>query len=808
MAKVFIGQTALQIRLNLNQDLRNNVKRVIIKYRKPNGILGFWNAEIIDAIRGIVAFTLDPNAGGLDDSGYWTFWGFIYYLDGSVTPGDPIQIGVYQQGKQYIAFPYGQTSSIGEEILMAQEAFEVIYDNSISHLAATNVQDAVDEVKADIEAVVAPDASHVPYNNTSSGLPGTNVQMAIDELDNTQDLLVALLGQTNKTLYVDGNRTDSYAVTGSIQQPFKTISAAAAIAINGNLIRVAAGTYLENISLPDNVSFCGMGIGQTILNGNLTTGLSNCSLKSFTVSGALTIRAKTRVDDVLSLGAVIISDDVQAFNFDVQTALGPSLTLSSGTVILDTGNISTSDASSAVVQNGGNLTLNMYSVINNSVANAAVYSTTGVIRLINTSVKNNGTGQSIQITNFATMYNPNILSEVFYLGNIDIGTSYTLKEGVYPLGAGPYTLTGANFMRRPAEQIFYDNSTSHMIAANVQAAIDESHTFTVDLDQHAGPISGAIYVEPAAPSLTQEGTLRNPFGTIAQAVAIATANDIIYLQTGTYVENVVLPDGVSIKGTGEGISVITGNLTTGTFITTICFITDLTVGGNLNVQGLTEIEDVRIDGLTTINSNLKCHDAEFAPTTGQAILIHSGATVLDSCDATTTDGSKVIVQDGGDFLFHLGNITNNSATNAAVESTGGTIELFQDVVKNTGGGLAIRLNNGAAIGQPNRLSIVFQQGGIDATTAYTLLEGVTPISITGTNILYRRANQISYDPSATGLTAVLAQSAIDEAYGSCKKGTADPTYTPARTPEFFFRTDNNQLFVYNGTGWVKVQLAT
>lgn len=60
------------------------------------------------------------------------------------------------------------------------EAQDVDYDNSSSGLTATDVQDAIDELKADIPTGFS--ASAITYDNTGSGLTATNAQDAIDEL--------------------------------------------------------------------------------------------------------------------------------------------------------------------------------------------------------------------------------------------------------------------------------------------------------------------------------------------------------------------------------------------------------------------------------------------------------------------------------------------------------------------------------------------------------------------------------------------------------------------------------------------------
>ena len=64
-------------------------------------------------------------------------------------------------------------------------ASAVSYDNTVSGMTADDVQEAIDELKSAIDAIVVPatpTASDVSYSNTASGLSATNVQGAIDEL--------------------------------------------------------------------------------------------------------------------------------------------------------------------------------------------------------------------------------------------------------------------------------------------------------------------------------------------------------------------------------------------------------------------------------------------------------------------------------------------------------------------------------------------------------------------------------------------------------------------------------------------------
>ena len=90
----------------------------------------------------------------------------------------------------------------------ADDASEISYDNTESHLTASNVQAAIDEVVTEIGSITSPDASDVSYDNTSSGLTADDVQDAIDELNTSK-----------KGLSVYGTFVKSSEVTGGTYPP-------------------------------------------------------------------------------------------------------------------------------------------------------------------------------------------------------------------------------------------------------------------------------------------------------------------------------------------------------------------------------------------------------------------------------------------------------------------------------------------------------------------------------------------------------------------------------------------------------------
>ena len=114
--------------------------------------------------------------------------GDTFTVDGlSVTArlvnGEALQTGCFKINNCVEAVLVGTVLNVNAVNPTVSDAGDVTYDNTGSGLTATNVQDAIDEVKADIPSIPASyAASAITYNNALSGLSATNVQAAIDEL--------------------------------------------------------------------------------------------------------------------------------------------------------------------------------------------------------------------------------------------------------------------------------------------------------------------------------------------------------------------------------------------------------------------------------------------------------------------------------------------------------------------------------------------------------------------------------------------------------------------------------------------------
>lgn len=111
--------------------------------------------------------------------------GDTFTVDGaSVTAttvgGTTLPTGAFVINQSVLAILNGSVLTVLAGGVSSVDAEDVAYDNTVSGLTATDVQDAIDELKADIPTSMA--SSAVTYDNTGSGLTATNVQDAIDEV--------------------------------------------------------------------------------------------------------------------------------------------------------------------------------------------------------------------------------------------------------------------------------------------------------------------------------------------------------------------------------------------------------------------------------------------------------------------------------------------------------------------------------------------------------------------------------------------------------------------------------------------------
>lgn len=97
MSKIYVGQTALIIRVNTGINLAT-ASILQIKYKKEDGSTGTWTATVYNSSRGVIQYQI-ASANDLDQSGDWDAWSYVTFADGNVAPGEVFHFHVYNEGE-------------------------------------------------------------------------------------------------------------------------------------------------------------------------------------------------------------------------------------------------------------------------------------------------------------------------------------------------------------------------------------------------------------------------------------------------------------------------------------------------------------------------------------------------------------------------------------------------------------------------------------------------------------------------------------------------------------------------------------
>jgi hypothetical protein len=202
-------------------------------------------------------------------------------------------------------------------------AASVSFSNAASGLAATNVQTALNEIDADVDALQAapaPTAATVSYSNTTSGLSATTVQAAIDQTDARVDTLAGATAPTAATVSFSNTTSGLSATTvqAALDQTDARVDALVAapapppkviqLACSDETTALAAGTGKATFRMPYAMTV-------SAVRASLTTAQASGSI--FTVdineAGTSIISTKLTIDNtektsVTAATAPVISD--------------------------------------------------------------------------------------------------------------------------------------------------------------------------------------------------------------------------------------------------------------------------------------------------------------------------------------------------------------------------------------------------------------------------------------------------------------------------------------------------------------------
>lgn len=96
MKKIYKNQSKLRIILNTGCDL-SGWNTLEIRFRKPDGETGFFNADILDEKKGIIFHDVQ-NRNELDQKGEWKIWSYVLFDDDRNAFGVPQKMCVYPEG--------------------------------------------------------------------------------------------------------------------------------------------------------------------------------------------------------------------------------------------------------------------------------------------------------------------------------------------------------------------------------------------------------------------------------------------------------------------------------------------------------------------------------------------------------------------------------------------------------------------------------------------------------------------------------------------------------------------------------------
>lgn len=218
-------------------------------------------------------------------------------------------------------------------------------------------------------------------------------------------------------------------------------------------------------------------------------------------------------------------------------------------------------------------------------------------------------------------------------------------------------------------------------ATNVGLAAFNSTQFSVDANGFVSSLGPTIDLHTAKFIVGDTSNGAN-FSTIATAITAASSGDTIFIQTGTYTENLTLKAGVNLSAFNcdglTGISAVTANVT---------IIGKLTA----NYSGVVSISGIKLqtnsDNLITItnaSSTLNLTNCFLNVTNNTAIACSvSGSLHMYNCngDLATTGIAYFALTAGALFIFQ-GIYTNSGASVTASTVSGGLADLLYTVFSN------------------------------------------------------------------------------------------------------------------------------
>jgi hypothetical protein len=664
--------------------------------------LGSW------AFNGGTTVTNNNILGGASRIGNVTNNGGIFLMNGASIFGNLLLAGAGANTYAEIwgGFIQGNVTATGLSQLYIDNT--TIYGSAIGVASGANKPTFYYDVGSYPEAGLTPsqwativpasDATMLGYTPTTPGnwlTQPTTPQQALDTL-------AARMVPVTKTLYVDGNRTDSYTANGTILYPFKTIQAA----INQVIANADNATYIYNIVISSTAYAESLTFNSTSLRRLTLTGVADYHGNSPSVTSAgNVIDSSSNNDNLVSIsfqnmsfsGNVNLVGSATGTLFASEQATFVRCNLSATNVTFNNmGFVSLYDSLVALL--GG--TFLVKNVGFGIISGGDGVTTTGTLQVVTDGAANKPSGFS----------NTNLIVErtLIALGTITVDASSYLQTRIgsrIGSGAGTIsisgTLEGYNSFLRGAVTINSggtlldhgcmrngtltvngtytpDGKTGYAPATpgNWPVAPKDVWTALDTLVARKIPTGKTLYVDGGrTDSYTADGTRQYPFKTIMAAInqIIANADNATYkyvieVAVATYAENITLNDlnlrRITITGPASStattaiIQPASGNAIDSSSnngnIAAVSF-NNIVIAGNVNLVGATA-------GTNFASENITFRSCSITPTT--ALTVNNAGTVYFYDGNITGNGATILVKNcnfvmvsGGDGIVSVGTLT-------------------------------------------------------------------------------------------------------------------------------------------------------
>ena len=413
---------------------------------------------------------------------------------------------------------------------------------------------------------------------------------------------------------INGQTYDLVDQTGAGVGGYQSIQAAVTAASPGDIIEIAGGTYDENVNVDKNLTIENVPGQQVTIDSQGG------------YAGAITVAS--------GVAANITGDS--SSNFVLNAAAGSNtfglyLVGDNGATTISNVTVN-ANGENALVTGGGENGLTVEGSTFGGTGSQLVY-VNGVDGLGSGSPPGTNQDSNINFTNnaFSGTATGVLLGIEANSGTIS-GNTFS---GTAPVGLGlaepGMTVTGNTFGSGISSEYFSANS------GYPPQSIISNNTFTSS--------AGEVYV-------TGTGAPDAVFSTIQAAIDAAQAGDVVYIDNGTYNENVALANGVSLQGQSQAGVIINGTMSTPASFddTTVSNLTVTNTGGSGMLLDMTGTQEVT-DSVFANDTFSLTHDYSGAQAIGNGQV--SGSIALNG-DANNTDGI------GGSNGLTFNNVTANS----------------------------------------------------------------------------------------------------------------------------------------------------